>query len=168
MSLILGVDPGFKGALALYSIPNQSCVEIRDLPLLPKQKNAINMFELSSFIGLYANEIEFACIERVGAMTYVDKFGQVRGQGAVSSFEFGRVTGVVQGMIGSYNIPTVLVHPSSWKSAMGLSSNKEDSLVKARKMFPLFKSYFLRKKDDGRAEAILLAVFGARYSGRIK
>ncbi len=163
--LILGVDPGFKGALALYNPIQKTCISIKDTPLLPKQKNEIDLFQLAQFISIYANEIKFAVIERVSAMTYVDRHGEVRGQGARASFEFGRTVGVMQGMIASYNIPVVLVHPAAWKSAMGLSSDKQQSLTKAAKMFPLYRSYFIRKKDDGRAEAILLAVFASNFTG---
>lgn len=165
--LILGVDPGFKGAVALYDPATRACVGIKDMPLMmrPNQKrNELDLNSLAQYIGLYANDIALAVIERVSAMTYKDRHGEIRGQGAAASFEFGRATGIVQGVVASYNIPTILVHPSSWKTGMGLSSSKQDSLSKATSLFPSHRHYFLRKKDDGRAEAILLAVFAARYA----
>lgn len=165
--LILAVDPGFKGALALYDPVAKSCVSIKDMPLMmrPNQKrNELDLQSLADFIGIYSKDIYFAVIERVSAMTYKDRHGEIRGQGAAASFEFGRATGIVQGVVASYNIPTILVHPSAWKSAMGLTSNKKESLDLAKRLFPDFRHYFLRMKDDGRAEAILMAVFSAKYS----
>lgn len=162
---ILGVDPGFKGALGIYDPDTKSCVALRDTPLVsgnPK-RNQIDLFDLVQWIGLYASDLKLALIERVHAMTYVDKHGEVRGQSAAGSFEFGRTTGIVQGVIAAFDIPTVLVSPASWKASMGLTSNKSESLEMARKLFPSHRQYLLRKKDDGRAEALLLCVFAARY-----
>ena len=39
--------------------------------------------------------------------------------------------------------------------------NKEFSRDRAIKEFPNYKEYFKRKKDDGRAEAALIALWGA-------
>lgn len=166
--LILGIDPGFKGALAIYDPVKKTAVIIRDMPLyMPKGLRRIDMSALSAFVGLYASDIDFCVIENVGAMTYVDRHGEVRGQGAAASFEFGRATGIVQGVVASYNIKTILLHPASWKAGMGLSRDKKESLKKAIQLFPEFRSYFVRIKDDGRAEALLMAVFAARYTGRL-
>jgi len=164
---ILGVDPGFKGALALYDPYNKACVAIKDMPLLNflnQKRNTLDLFDLAQWIGLYASDVGLALVEKVSAMTYKDRHGEIRGQSASGAFEFGRSTGVVQGIIASFNIPTVLVHPASWKSAMGLTSNKQDSLDKAKTLFPTHRHYFLRKKDDGRAEALLMAVFASKYT----
>jgi crossover junction endodeoxyribonuclease RuvC len=163
---ILGVDPGFKGALALYDPIKKICISIKDMPLMmrPNQKrNELDLQTLADFVGIYSRDIKLAAIEKVSAMTYQDKHGEIRGQGAAASFEFGRATGIVQGVVASYALPTILVAPASWKSAMGLSRNKQESLDKAKALFPSHRHYFLRKKDDGRAEALLLCVFVARY-----
>lgn len=100
-----------------------------------------------------------AVVENVSAMTYVDKDGHKRGQGAAASFNFGKSFGVVLGVLGARNIPTLRVPPSVWKLQMNLSSDKELSLKKAREIFPYLADSLKRKKDNDRAEALLLAWF---------
>ncbi len=165
--MILGVDPGFKGAMALYNPATKTCEGIFDMPLYPSagrvKKNELDITSLAIWLGLHAPSIDFAVIEKVHAMTYMDARGETRGQGAKSSFEFGRSTGIVQGVIATYHIQTYMVAPAVWKAGMNLSANKQESLDKAIALFPNDRVKFLRKKDDGRAEALLLAVFASKF-----
>lgn len=162
--LILGIDPGFSGALAILDLELHQPAAIADMPLSKATgKNQIDLKGLADFLGPWADQIRFCILENVSAMTYIDKHGEIRGQGAAASFEFGRSMGILQGMLAAFKIPVILSHPSSWKSALGLSSNKKDSLALVNKLFPSYHFYFLRQKDDGRAEALLLAVFASRY-----
>jgi hypothetical protein len=48
-----------------------------------------------------------------------------------------------------------LVPPRVWKRDMGLTANKADSLTMARRLWP--EAPLKRSKDNGRAEALLLA-----------
>ncbi len=96
--------------------------------------------------------IRFAIIEDVNAMPK---------QGVVSMFRFGYNAGILLGVLQTLDIEILRVKPSAWKSALGLSSNKADSLALACKTFPNYKDYFQRAKDDGRAEAALLAHFAS-------
>ena len=83
------------------------------------------------------------------------------GQGVVSTFRFGYNAGILLGVLEAHRIQVLRVNPSSWKSALNLSSNKKDSLKLAIKKFPIYKAYFARMKDDGRAEAALIASYAA-------
>lgn len=104
--------------------------------------------------------ITFAVIEDVGAMTYIDASGKKRGQGAQASFNFGFGAGVLHGVLAALAIRVYAVKPATWKLAFGLSSNKNESRALATKVFPEAAILFSRAKDDGRAEAALLAEFG--------
>ena len=48
------------------------------------------------------------------------------------------------------------VSPSTWKAAMGLTSDKDKARERASFLIPTHKHLFARKKDDGMAEAALL------------
>lgn len=155
--MILGIDPGVKGAMAFLSTSNDlACFD------MPHSIEAI-----VSYIRSYAKveKIDFAVIEDVTAMTYVNARGEVRGQGAKASFNFGFGTGVLHGVLAALEIPCYQVKPATWKLALGLSSNKDLSRELAQMKFPQSTHLFQRKKDDGRAEAALLAFFG---KGRFK
>lgn len=93
-------------------------------------------------------------------MVYVDARGMRRGQGAAASFEFGKSQGVVLGILSALEIKTILVKPAVWKSMLNLSSDKSLSRTRASSIFPRKAGQFARKKDDGNAEAALLAWLG--------
>lgn len=156
--LILGIDPGFSGGLALYNFEEKKLLEVIDMPTIKvKEKTEVDISKISSFIDHFGNDIKFSVIEEVGVMT-----GR---EGRQGMFRFGVGVGVLRGVLGSYLIPTFSVTPSVWKGLLNLTSNKNDSLLKAKKMFPDSAHFFTRKKDDGRAEAALLALFGTRFLG---
>jgi crossover junction endodeoxyribonuclease RuvC len=83
------------------------------------------------------------------------------GQGVTSMFNFGRSYGDVRGVIGAMEVPLHFVTPQKWKKHFGLSSDKEQSRLRAIRMFPAVADSFKRKKDDGRAEAALIALYGS-------
>jgi crossover junction endodeoxyribonuclease RuvC len=153
MNYVLGVDPGLSGGLALVEIKTKELIGVWDMPLTTKNGHRlIDVYELGKIIDFYSKEIRFAVIEEVGVMT-----GK---EGRVSMFNFGKSAGVVDGILGVCAIPMFFVRPAVWKNLMGLGSNKKDSLCLASKLFPRDAHNWARRKDDGRAEAVLLSLFG--------
>jgi crossover junction endodeoxyribonuclease RuvC len=60
-----------------------------------------------------------------------------------------------------------LVVPQVWKKAYGIPGgreNKDMARQKASMLFPKYAHLWARKKDDGRAEAVLLAHYGLKLS----
>lgn len=168
--LILGVDPGLTGAIALLDPTTEppTLLSIFDMPIEEVRGHRIvDPYRLGTLIDGHAKDVRLAVVEDVGAMTYTqrrqDGSLEVRGQGAASSFNFGKATGVVHGVLAACMVPILLVKPAVWKCAMGLSSSKDLSRERAKKAFPAFEKLFQRKMDDGRAEAALLAMFARRY-----
>lgn len=152
--LVLGVDPGFTGALVLIDPRERTIKAWTDMPvsLKPNGKREIDQTKLALWLDEHGAEISLAVIEEVGAMPK---------QGLSSTFRFGYGAGVVAGIIAANYIPTFFTPPQVWKALMGLNSDKALSLEKAKKLFPQSENIFSRRKDDGRAEAALLALFGA-------
>lgn len=150
---ILGIDPGLRGALAILDEKHRVIKAIEDMPLKTVgHKSRVDLFLLSTFIGAYAPDIRLAITE--------DLFG-MPGQSTQSTFQLGRSLGELEGIITAYFIPITRVRPAIWKSFFGLSADKQLSLDKAKNLFPDSQSHFARKKDDGRAEAVLLAAYGS-------
>lgn len=158
-SLILGVDPGYRGALALYDFESKNLIEVMDMPIKSymltsgRTRKEVKKEELSFWLDMNRDLIKFAIIEEVGAAP---------GNGGVSLFNFGFSTGLLHGLIAANHIQIITVKPTVWKSNLGLTSNKMLSCQKAQVTFPSHKNLFLRSKDDGRAEAALLAKYGER------
>jgi crossover junction endodeoxyribonuclease RuvC len=160
--LILGIDPGVGGAICLLDSTTNTPIVIEDMPILKGKgdKKLLDVEAFSDLIATHAQRIKFAVVEEVGAMTYTDGKGQKRGQGAAASFAFGKSTGQILGVITACMIPIFEVRPQTWKLLMGLTSSKDLSREKASILYSSHAHLFTRKKDDGRAEALLLAHFG--------
>ena len=155
--IILGIDPGLSGALALYDTSEQT-VEVFDMPVLDlvrngKKKREVSAQALANLLA--ATTIKAAFVERVNAMP---------GQGVTSVFSFGRSTGIVEGILAAYDIPTTLVTPQAWQKAVGQRAGKDGSRERAMQLFPAQADLFQRKKDDGRSDAALIAYYGAKLS----
>lgn len=162
---VIGVDPGISGALAFVPTCSLS-PRVFDMPKikLKNGKNEVCAKQLTKLIETFAHPKSFAIVEAVGAHVYVDRFGMRRGQGAAASFAFGKSFGVLLGVLAALRIRVELVQPAVWKSLLNLNSDKNLSRALAMKKFPSLKERLERKKDDGRAEALLLADFArSRY-----
>lgn len=160
--LILGVDPGFSGALAIYDCESQKLKDVIDMPLVcnPKLKskkapkdNRIDAYGLSLWLENYSKEVALAVIEDVGPRPK---------EGVSSVFKFGYGAGIIAGIVASSLITTHLTSPAVWKMIMNLTSDKRLSCKRATELFPEFAGHFKRVKDNGRAEAALIAKFGER------
>ena len=150
--LIYGIDPGFTGAIALYW-PDTGKLEVHDMPVMknPKGKTIINPHGV---LDILANEggKSLAVIEQVSAMP---------GQGVSSMFRFGEGYGHLQMACAASKLPLQYVTPASWKRHFGLTSSKGLSRGLAMQRFPDQAQQFSRVKDDGRAEAALIALYAA-------
>lgn len=144
MSRILGVDPGLSGALVWVN-GSGDLIEVEDMPLV---NNEVNAKLLANLIVGYGR-LECAVVERQQSMPK---------QGVASSFKTGVGYGVIIGVLAALDVPTFFLSPTQWKKVLHLSTDKETSRRKALERWPKEAEYFKRKKDEGRAEAALLAV----------
>lgn len=145
--MVIGIDPGFSGAICFY---DKKYFEVYDLPL--KMFMGRQQIDGQAFTKLINDRpaISFAIIEDVHAMP---------NQGIVSTSRFLYNAGILMGVLNALDIKVLKVKPSVWKSALNLNSDKKKSLALAKKSFPGYEESFKRAKDDGRAEAALLAKF---------
>lgn len=156
--LILGVDPGLSGALALYN-RSTGALDVYDMPIhcvtgnSGTKKRHIDLYDLGMLIRQFAEQIHLAVIEEVASMPK---------QGVVSTFNFGFAAGAVQAAIAANMIPMHLVRPQIWKRSLGLlRADKDASRQLASRLMPEHHAQWRLAKHDGRAEASLLARYGA-------
>lgn len=149
---VLGIDIGVQGAIAILSDSN-TLVDIHDMPVLkdgPAGRRAINAPLLAQIV--FASHADHAFVEGVGARP---------GEGAVGAFAFGRSRGVIEGVLAATGIPCWFLTPPAWKRAVGLTlASKDASRAEAIRRWPNHAALFARVKDDGRAEAALIALAG--------
>jgi crossover junction endodeoxyribonuclease RuvC len=151
--IIAGIDPGLDGAIAVIGDAGE--VTVDDMPVLTlarggKTKREIDVHALASILSQH---IDHAVVEQVNSMPK---------QGVSSVFAFGKSYGIVIGVLGALRVPMTLVVPRVWKSAMRAPSVKDGARARASQLLPKSTHLWMRKRDDGRAEACLLALFGLR------
>jgi crossover junction endodeoxyribonuclease RuvC len=156
--MILGVDPGLYGAIALYW-PGQDVLYVHDVPthsltVNGKVRHRLDKAGLAVIVRTAALAAKLAVIEDVHSMP---------AQGVASSFSFGAVTGAIQQCVVDNEIAFRLVAPAVWKRRFGLTADKDAARARASELMPKHAHWWARKKDDGRAEAALLAYYGALY-----
>ena len=147
--MILGVDPGITGALAVVDSEG----ELVDYLLMPTrmdgQKKMINVKAVISWLEYLP--VERAVLERVHARS---------GQGVSSMFSFGRAYGVAEAILQAIDIEFERVIPQRWKGHFSLMlQGKDASRLKA---LELWDDRIFEKKGKGQAvaDAALLALYG--------
>ena len=149
---ILGIDPGSSGALALL-IDDRLHVVV-DMPVLKvrrgkSDKDEVDGYGLAELLKDLAPDI-----------AYVEQVGGLPGQSAPAAFNFGRSAGAVEYALKALGYRVEMIPPATWKKALRLKGGKDDSRAMAMRRWPSKADHFKRVKDDGRAEASLIAEFG--------
>jgi hypothetical protein len=152
--IYLGIDPGLSGGVAFYDDVEKS-IEVFDMPVLEFERNKKTKREVSAHMLndlLVGRLIRRGVLERVGAMP---------GQGVTGMFSLGRSVGVVEGVLAARGVTIDIVTPQTWQKAMKARDGKDANRQRAMELFPNQSECFKRKKDDGRAEAALMAVYAS-------
>lgn len=78
-------------------------------------------------------------------------------------FRFGQQVGAIEMAAAAHGHELRYVTPSTWKAHFGLSADKGVARGYAMKRFPALADQLSRVKDDGRAEALLIALYGLEH-----
>jgi hypothetical protein len=81
--------------------------------------------------------------------------------GVTSAFSFGRSSGIILGALGALDVTVTCPIPSVWKRAMGCTSDKKQTAERASQLMPNCRTAWKLAKNADRAEATLLALYGA-------
>jgi Holliday junction resolvasome RuvABC endonuclease subunit len=143
MKIYCGIDPGFSGAWGMIDEHGKyvSCGDmINDGKFILSHHVWAEMSQARD-----KQDIEVV-VEAVHAMPK---------QGVSSMFKFGMAYGAAISLAQRFNVQVNGVAPRVWKKALKLDSDKDLSLSMARDLWP--NAPLARKKDNGRAEALLMA-----------
>ena len=152
--VIIGIDPGVTGALALLR-PDQS-LRVIDIPTLDvKPRRTLDLGALAGIFDDLAKEAPNVWIELVGPRPT---------DGTVGAFSFGGMFWGLKALCAAHYMPIDSVAPVKWRRAMGLQAgdDKDASRARASQLLPRAAHNWPLKKHDGRAEATLIALYGAR------
>ena len=151
--IIVGIDPGIAGAICFFS--DCKVIDVIYMPTMSegkKNKKQVNGRQIYNEIMLiknkFMNKKMNVIVEQVSAMP---------GQGVTSMFNFGQSFGVIKGICSAMELPIFYVRPSKWKKHFNLiNSEKDATRTKAIEMFPRVSNKLSRKKDNNKADAILI------------
>jgi len=144
--MIIGIDCGYRtGGVALVG---DDWSEVHDLPTY--DEGGVDVTSLMDIITS-VEKVDHIYIERQQAMPK---------QGVVSTFKLGYAFGQIVSTCALSRSPYTLVTPNNWKRALNLPRDKDAARRLAQQWFPDLASQLKRKKDEHRAEALLIALFG--------
>lgn len=148
--LILGIDPGLTGAIALYDPAMPGVAVVRDMPAVHK---TVDSAELAAIIRDLAPD-----------MVVLEEVGPMPRDGVRQAFSFGQSYATARTVALMLEIPLHLVRPQAWKGHFRLPGGdvgKELARALALRRFPASAKSFSLKKHHNRAEAALIALYGA-------
>lgn len=163
-----GIDPGMTGAMA--RIGDSSEVKRLDY-VWDCPSGEIAMFHMLNDAladvtprGINTDRVSIA----------IENAHSRPGNAARAMFKYGSNWGAWKMACACFEIPLVLVSPQKWQNKLLVKSEgldtKERALVAARRLFPhlysLLSTRLTRKKDNGRADALLIAYWLREYHGK--
>lgn len=156
MSSLIGVDPGLSGAIAAI---DDDGLHLYEMPVLEytvtggKIRKEVNCGKVREILRKFD--------ERQAYMELISGYGSQ----AFTEFRFGEAYGMMKACMALTSTPYALVPPRTWKKYFGLTRDKDHARELAQQKFPERAKSFARKKDDGKAEAALIALYGLEQSG---
>jgi crossover junction endodeoxyribonuclease RuvC len=184
MTYFIGIDPGKGGAVGI--LDENSNPSVFDTPTYKNKKTGKDVYDLPAMAQIlrpYAGKDVKIVLEAVHSMP---------GQGVSSSFNFGEGLGIWKGIIAAFAFKVNMTTPQTWKKTsfpelivtLDIKDNKPktpkekkelgklrrdakaNAKAKARevakKLFPALSDQFKTVNSDGRAEALLIAVYASK------
>lgn len=160
MTLIVGIDPGQTGAIAILDV-NDWTLEVHDTPTFEVKKGAKTHTVLDVFA--YGNIV----LGRSITHAFLEQVGSMPKQGVSSTFKFGTAYGAALMLPVIAKSAVTNVTPQKWKKGVGIAagSAKDESRRRATQLMPNCASIWKLAKHDGRADAALIAYYGAQELG---
>lgn len=159
MTAYLGIDPGLSGALVLM---DGRALEVADVPTFTLTRNAKNKREID--VQQLADIVE--AFARSNPLVFIENSTPMPQQGSASTFAFGKAFGIILGVCAANKLVIERIAPQRWKRALLVPKDKDGARARASQLLPAHAHNWRLHKHDGRAEAALLALYGARQSER--
>lgn len=153
----VGIDPGAQGAVALVC---KDLYAVVDIPVIKVKRagGTKSEFDKSMILQTLAPLLAFNARAKHVALEQAQVQRAGKGANAYTGYRVGVGYAIWPLFLMSHNFRVEEVHPSVWKRKMGLwGKDKAASRQKAQGMFP--DAPLSRVKDEGRAEALLLAEY---------
>lgn len=160
----IGIDPGITGAIAVLC--DDELMAVHDMPVLEVKVGKTNKRQVSpQLLAQIFNDILLEYANGRECRVILEKVGAMPGQGVTSMFNFGRSFGVVEGVTAGHGLAIAYVTPQAWQKRSGKKDGKDGARQRVMELYPKHADWFKRIKDDGRADAVLIARYGLASGG---
>ncbi|KAE9598242.1 hypothetical protein Lal_00003980 [Lupinus albus] len=166
---ILGIDPDVSGAVALLKTHDSvSSAQVFDSPHVQilVGKRTRRRLDANSIVQLVRS-----FDAPVGTIAYIEQSLPFPQDGKQGWWSGGFGYGLWIGILVASGFSVVPVPSFTWKAKFELSGSKtakDDSRRVASTLFPSLSSLLTRKKDHGRAEALLIAAYGKDQNNSLR
>lgn len=143
-----GIDPGKKGAIAWLSQDGH----LTAVEMPSTTKDVLDVIE-----SMAQHDVKMLALEKPIAMP---------GQGTKTTSTVFQAYGVLVAGLTVFNVPFIEVAPARWKRNLDLTASKDLSRERATQMFPEYAHLWKLKRQDGVAEASLLAYWAKTQTRR--
>lgn len=148
---VVGIDPGITGAVAF--LDNGLCTHVQDIPTLLSEVDGMALWA-GLRLAHEMDPIDMVFLEETHAMPKT---------GSVANYSQGFSKGAIITALRCASIPFTRVQPSAWKTKLGLRGKDKDAGRRlALELWPGQADRLNRVKDHNRAEAMLIAYYGAK------
>jgi hypothetical protein len=150
--MIAGIDPGLKGSVCFLS--TDGTLVVHDMPVLRLLRGGKKRGEVDphALAGLFWKEH--------AGHAFVEQGWSRPHDSGPGGFAAGKSYGVVIGVLAAVDIPYTIISPQKWKRALGVPAAKDGARARASELLPAYADQWRLVKQDGRAEASLIALFG--------
>jgi hypothetical protein len=159
-AIVLGIDPGLSGAICLMN--HDGVLLVEDLPTHTAQHGSraktraeLDLHTLRQW--LVGHQLRD---KQMIAHCYLEKVDARPGQGVVSMFRFGQSLRGIYGLLVGLLLPVTFVLPQRWQKFHGVGPSPDAARQRAVQLYPKLAELLEKKRDQHRADAVLLAAFG--------
>jgi crossover junction endodeoxyribonuclease RuvC len=153
-AMLLGIDPGISGAIAVLDLET---LDLIDGFVLPSGDGRINVADLLDHLDdLAPLPIGQVVIENVHSMPR---------QGVSTTFTFGRAFGTIEGVMLARRVPVDYIAPHVWKKKLSMPKDDKDGPRQwARRRWPQSDLFGTKVRGQAIADAAALAVAWAQVN----
>ena len=153
----IGIDPGLTGAIVAIMDNEIVVTDTTTISTKVGKKNK-TLYDVQGMVAALKEFTDSKYDVRVA----LEKVHSMKGQGVASTFSTGEGFGLWKGIITAMGFSMQLVTPQAWKKVMmdgTTGKDKDADRLRAIELFPEAYDKLQRKKDHGRADALLIAEY---------
>lgn len=160
---VVGIDPGAKGAVAVYAPQTALPVKLFDIPHTQKKlttgKNT-HVLHAEKLLQIFVDIIDKATATEVTLYWHIEKVQAFGKQSAPAAFNFGYSAAIPYAFLVALQQAPRFVSPVSWKRQFNLqATDKDASRQLALRYFPMLASELKFKYNVDRADALFIAMY---------